>query len=297
MMPIPAAYLLWTLISLGALIWAWHVSAPGTGIGKLALLLAALALWPVLNAFFYGQPTILVLALVAGAWLLCEKQRPVAAGVALAFATALKPQIVVLVPVALLVGGRYRLVAAWAAGCVLFAVVFSLALGLSGLTAWWHALVYLQSNPIHSQATVAYVFGEGALTYGLQALQAVAAMVVAWRRRGQTEILFALGLLGSIMFSFHLHAPDYAMLVLAGWLVLRRPAPLWHRLWLVPGLVTMQVLSLGQPIPQLVWDVGWLAILALNGAAAERPTAPAGLNAAPAADSLRSSPLEQTRSR
>ena len=91
-MPIPTAYLIWTLASLGTLVWAWHICAPGQGLAKLALLLTALALWPVLNAFFYGQPTILVLALVAGAWWLCEKQRPIAAGAILAVATAMKPQ-------------------------------------------------------------------------------------------------------------------------------------------------------------------------------------------------------------
>lgn len=278
-MPIPTAYLLWTLASLGALVWAWHICAPGQGLAKLALLLTALALWPVLNVFFYGQPTILVLALVAGAWWLCDRQRPVAAGAILAVATALKPQLMILVPLALLVGGRYRLVAAWGAGCAIFAAVFALVLGPSGLSAWWHALTYLQSNPIHSRATLAFVFGEGTLTYGLLALQAVAAMLVAWRRRGEAAVVFATGLLGSIMFSFHLHAPDYAVLVLAAWLVLRSSAPLWQRIWLVPGLVTMQVLSLGQPIPQLAWDVVWLTILAIRPARARQHTAPTGLTA------------------
>src|SRR2546428_11231024 len=82
-LPIPAAYLVWTIVSLGALVWAWYVAAPYAGLGKLTLLLVALAIWPVLNAFFYGQPSMLILGLVATAWRFGarNKPNPIAAGV------------------------------------------------------------------------------------------------------------------------------------------------------------------------------------------------------------------------
>src|SRR5207245_10125196 len=106
--PEPAAYLVWTVLCLVAYVWAWHIAAPFTGWGKIALLLAGLALWPVMEAFYFGQPTMLVLALVATAWWLMRGDRMLAAGVALAFATALKPQVVIMVPVCLLAAGRFR---------------------------------------------------------------------------------------------------------------------------------------------------------------------------------------------
>ena len=263
-LPLPVAYVVWTLLSLGALVWAWHISAPYRGLAKVALLLLALALWPVMDSFYYGQPSVLVLALVATAWWLAANDRPVLAGVALAFATVLKPQVVILVPIALLVGGRFRPVAAWAVGCAVLAALCAIALGPAGLSAWWQTLIYVQGDHGHSFFTMAYLFGTGPVTYGLEAIQGAIALVIARRRRKELDMVIALGLLGSITFAFHLHQPDYSSLVLAAWLVLRAAPPLWHRLWLLAGIVTMQAVTLGYPAPQLLWDTGWLAILALS---------------------------------
>ena len=262
--PPDIAYLLWTLLSVGALVWAWHISAPWSGIAKLTMLLVALALWPVLDSFYYGQPSILVVALVAAAWWLCSREENLAAGAALALATAIKPQAMVLVPLALLVSGRHRPVAAWAGGCAILALVSFAALGPDGVAAWWAAIQYAQTNGGHSFFTLAYLFGREPITYVLEALQGLLALAIArWRRR-ELEIVFAVGLIGSLVASFHLHQPDYSSLLPAAWLVLRTSPPLWHRLWLLAGFFTMQAVTLGQPLPQLLWDAGWLAILAFS---------------------------------
>jgi hypothetical protein len=263
-LPLPAAYVLWTLLSLGALVWAWNISAPYRGLAKLALLLLAVALWPVMESFYYGQPSILVLALVATAWWLAAGDRPIWAGVVLAFATTLKPQVVFLVPVALLVSGRFRPFAAWGVGCAVLAALCAIVLGGDGLSAWWQALVYVQGDPGHSFFTMAYLFGAGPVSYGVEALQGAVALVIARRRRKELDMVVALGLLGSLTFAFHLHQPDYSSLVLAAWLVLRTSPPLWHKLWLLVGIVTMQAVTLGYPAPQLLWDAGWLVILAVS---------------------------------
>ena len=275
LLPIPAAYLVWTVASLGALAWAWYLAAPYTGLGKLTLLLVALAIWPVLNAFFYGQPSMVILGLVATAWWLAARGNPITAGVALAFATALKPQAVFLVPIAVLVSGRYRLFASWGVSSALIALVTVAALGSAGLANWWHALNYLQSNSTHSHVTWAYVFGQGPIAYALEGLQGVAALVIAWRRRTQLEVVFAAGIVGSLASSFHLHAPDYTSLVLAAWLVLRAAPPLWHRLWFLAALPAMQLLTLGQPVPQLIWDAAWFVILGVSSYGGSVESAPA----------------------
>ncbi len=260
-LPLPVAYALWCAVLLGALIWVWYVAAPYSGLRKLSLLLLALAIWPVLDAFYFGQPSTLQLALVAGAWWLCMKDRPLAAGAALALATGLKPHTVILLPLALAASGRYRVFLGWAAGCALLAVAFALTLGSSGISSWWQALVYGQSDPGQSLYTLAYVFGTGPATYALEALQGAAALVIAWRRRSDLNVVFAVGIVGSVAFAFHLHDYDYIELLLAAWLVLRSAPPLWHRLWLLAGIGALMAIALAQPIPQLVWDLGWLAIL------------------------------------
>ncbi len=260
----PGAYAVWAAVSLAALIWMWQIAAPYSGLAKLTLLLLALALWPVLDAFYRGQPVIVLLALVAGSWWLTERDRPLSAGVALAFATALKPQVVYLVPLALLVGGRYRVVLGWAGACVVLAIAFVVSLGQSGLQSWWETFLLVETNGEHAYFTLAYLFGFGVLTYSLLAILGIAALAVAWRRRHDLEVVFGAGLLGSLAVSVHLHLYDYATVVLAAWLILRTAPPLWHRLWLLVGVLTMQALAVGLPAPQLIWDAGWLAILVVS---------------------------------
>ncbi|HYR50861.1 MAG TPA: glycosyltransferase family 87 protein [Candidatus Eisenbacteria bacterium] len=277
-LPLPVAYALWSALLLAALVWAWYVAAPYSGLRKAVLLFLALALWPVLDSFYYGQPSTLTLALVAASWWLCSKDRPIAAGAALAFATVLKPHTVILVPLALAASGRFKPVLSWAAVCTLLVGAFALALGPTGIGNWWQALVYGQTDTGQALYTAAYVFGGGPVSYALEAVQGVAAIVIARRRRADLNVVFALGILGSLVFAFHLHQYDYIELILAAWLVLRTAPPLWHRLWLLAGAATLQTIALGLPLPQLIWDAGWLVILGVGGGAATRePTSGSGL--------------------
>ena len=267
--PEPVAYVIWTLVSLAALVWTWYVAAPYRGLAKLSLLLMAVALWPVMQAFYYGQPAVPILGLVATAWWLMRRDRAIVAGVALALATAFKPQVMVMIPVALLVTGRWRVVAGWAGGCAVLAVASALALGSTGLASYLEALKLVESDTGHAYFTPAYLFGLGPMTLAILVLQGAVSIAVAWRRRDDLDVVFAVGLLGSLMVSFHLHQTDYSNLVLAAWLVLRGSPPIWHRAWLAVAIFTMQLLSLGQPVPQLIWDVVWLVML---GVAKRRPT-------------------------
>ena len=265
----PIAYALWAAVSLASLVGAWYVAAPYTGLAKLTLLLAAIALWPVLLAFYYGQPSVVLLLLVAVAWWLCVHDRPFAAGATLAVATFLKPQAVALIPLALLVSGRYRPVLAWVLACAVLGASSIVSLGTSGLMSWWHALQGVQADPAQAETTLARLFGSGPLTYALWALQGALALWIAWRRRGHLEIVFAVGILGSAAVAFHFHEPDYSMLILAAWLVLRTSPSRRHRLWLLAGVLPMQLMTYGPaaagvPLiaPQLVWDAAWLVVLA-----------------------------------
>jgi len=288
LVPEPAAYLIWTLGALAALLWMWHVAAPYNGLAKLTLLLVALALWPVMQVFYYGQPGVVVVAGVALAWWLVRNDRPIAAGIALAFATTLKPQVVIMVPMALLVAGHIKPVLGWAAAGLVMAALSLASLGVDGIASYWQALKLVEADTGHAYFTIALVFGLGPLTYLLLAVQGIACLAVARIRRHDLETVFAVGLLGSLMVAFHLHQWDYTNLVLAAWLVLRNSPPLWHRIWLAAGILTMQLLSLGVAVPQLLWDVVWLAMLALGAASAGSVRNPNRV--APAATPSKASP-------
>jgi Glycosyltransferase family 87 len=282
----PVAYALWSIVSLAALVCAWHLAAPYSGLAKFTLLLLALALWPVLLAFYYGQPSIVLFLLVAIAWWLCTHERPLAAGAALALATFLKPQAVALVPLALLVSGRYRPVLGWGVCCAALGVASIVTLGPSGLMGWWKALEAVQADPAHLSNTLARIFGLGPVTYALWAFEGAAALLIAWWRRGDLDVVFAVGILGSVAVGFHFHEWDYTILLLAAWLVLRTSPTRRHRLWLLAGVLPMQLMTYGPsaaglPLiaPQLAWDAVWLAVLAA-GAANRNPAQPHVQNAA-----------------
>jgi hypothetical protein len=273
--PEPVAYAVWTLLSVAALILAWHIAAPYTGLAKVSLLLLAVGLWPVLLSFYFGQPLMILLALVACAYALCAKDRQLAAGAALAVATFLKPQAMLFLPAVLLVAGRYRAVAGWIAGCAVLGTVTLIALGPSGLIGWWHTIRAVQGLPVDTEYTLAHLAGTGPVTYLLWTVQGATALVIAWWRRRELEIVFAAGLLGSVATATYFHEADFSLLLPAAWLVLRTAPPLWHRMFLLAGVISLQLLTFaatGFPpywdaalhAPQLIWDAAWLGILAIS---------------------------------
>jgi hypothetical protein len=278
----PVAYGLWTLVSLIALVLAWWLAAPYAGIAKVALLLLSIGLYPVLLAFYFAQPTILVVAAVAVSWWFAQRERPGAAGCALAVATFLKPQVILLLPFALLISGRIRFVTWWAVSCAVLGTITLVVIGEAGVLSWWQAVKAGQGDPVHSVYTLAGVIGGGPITYLLWFIQGAVALAIARMRRAQLEIVVAAGLLGSAATAFHFHELDYSSLVLAAWLVLRTAPPLWHRFYLLTAIVPMQLMIYGPTTDQgawdllwhapiLIWDAGWLAILFAGGFAAPHP--------------------------
>lgn len=263
----PVAFAIWTAFSVATFVVAWLTAAPYTGLARVVLLMVGLGLWPLLFVLYFGQPDLVLMALVAAAWWFCTRGRPTAAGVALAFATFLKPNVIWLVPIALLASRRYRIFGSWGVTCSILGAATAISLGEPGLLSWWHAFQAAQTDPAQVPDTIVRFFGIGPLTVVLWILQTCAALLVAVRDR-RPEIVFAVGLLGSATASVHFHYWDYTLLVLGAWFVLRTAPPMWHRIWLALGILPMQLMSFQAshaeiPLiaPQLVWDAAWLAIL------------------------------------
>jgi len=263
----PEAFVLWTVIGLAAFVVTWLVACPFSGLARITLLLLGLALWSVHESLRFGQPTLLLLALIALAWQQAKHDRVVLAGVLLALAVMLKPQDAFLVPIALLVSGRTRVFMWFVGWASVLSIAFALSLGSVGINGFLNANVLVQSNPWQQYDTMAYVVGVGPISYGVELVLGAIAIAVAYLRRRELDTVFALGLLGSVMASPHLHESDYALDVLAAWLVLRSGPSLAQRLWLVVGIPAGQFMAIGLPLPQLLWQPGWLAVLGREAAA------------------------------
>jgi len=257
------AFYAWTVASIAALAAAWWLGAPGAGLGKTVWLIGAVAWYPVLYGLQYGQPALLVLLTVVACWRLAEDGKPYLAGLALAVGTGLKPQLVLAVPLVLLLGGRWRIVAAWVMAAGALAALSLLTLGVSGLDDYRSLLAEAQALPNNRYFTWAYVLGPGALSYVAQAVILIAAAAGAFlNRRASTGRLLALGILAGAVGATYWHLQDFTVLVGAAWLFWRDNPPAWQRIWMAVTAVTIELAWPLTPLPLLIATAVWLGFLA-----------------------------------
>jgi hypothetical protein len=152
-------------------------------------ILPILAFPAVLSTLGHGQNAFLTTALFAGGALLLER-RPGIAGLILG-ALCYKPQMAMLVPLALAVAGRWRALAGFAAGVLILAGLSWLAFGEAAWRAFLAENVLARAtleqglvDPAKMQSAFAALRVVGAplpLAYGVQALVSLAAVAVMIR--------------------------------------------------------------------------------------------------------------------
>jgi Glycosyltransferase family 87 len=241
---------------------AWWLGAPGAGLDKAVWLIGAVAWYPVLYGLQYGQPALVVLLTVVACWRLAEGGKPYLAGLALAVGTSFKPQLVLAVPLVLLLGGRWRIVAAWIVASGALAALSLLTLGATGLGDYRSLLAEAQTLPNNRYFTWAYVLGPGALSYVTQAVILIAAAAGAYlNRHGSTGRLLALGILAGAAGATYWHLQDFTVLVGAAWLFWRDNPPAWQRMWMAVTAVTIELAWPLTPLPLLIATAVWLGFL------------------------------------
>jgi hypothetical protein len=289
-LPYRWALVVWVSVLVAALVFAWRLVAPGTRLVRVAHLTAVAALLPVLFGLWLGQATFLVIAAVALCWWFLQHGRPTLAGVALA-GLALKPQVAILVPPALLLAGYGRVFFSWAAATLVLVVASLLLIGADGVQYYRQAIEVVYQLPGLKPDTLAGVLGLSLAGRLAAALAAGVALFTAWRARGAgPEWPIAAALIGSVLASPYLNVYDLTALVLAGWLVLRTEPPLWQKLLLLPGYALF-ALATGGSAPVVIFACAWA--LSLLGLAGGRRPAPSLVE--PAALSLRGTPGSRAR--
>jgi Glycosyltransferase family 87 len=219
-----AALAIFLIISLAAMAsagwliarrWLPNLSMPQ----RVALVTAGVASAPAAWGIAIGQlDPVLFLALVAG--ITIARRHPLAGGVLIG-ALAIKPQLFVLIPVALIIGWNWRVVA----GAMI--TVAGLALSTLLLMGWTHLLdwprfVMSQYDTVPSQSIsvplgISRLMGSATLTATLSLLLFGVGIVVLWRRRGQLSdagTAVSLGLILTMLASPHLLAYDSLFLTM-----------------------------------------------------------------------------------
>jgi hypothetical protein len=222
---------------------------------------------PVAFGVMVGQPVALVAAAVAGCWWLADRDRPALAGLALSL-TVFKPQLALLVPLCLVVAGHGRVFGAWMAASIFMALVSLALLGHDGVTRYRDALALASGWQITRGYAVSGLIGSGPQLLVAQAVVLVATLVAAWRWRGAgTAMPVAAGITGSLLVTPYVGFQDFAMLVVAAWLVVRsQPNPAQVAL-LVAGYVLLELALVVQAAPIILVEVLLLASIIWRGPA------------------------------
>ncbi len=221
LLPLPVAYACWTALLTACVIVPWRLVVPtGSRLTRWTALAAMLAVMPVLYALLLGQILILELAVIAVVWWLVSRGHEVPAGILLTV-LVFKPQVAFLVPVALLVIGRWRTVAVWLGGSALIAVIALWTTGIDGLRDYANRVSDAASTPpqffVPTQFTLAGLFGHGVLTVAIAGLLVALTIAAIYRHRGEAPAVpIACALIGSMLVTPYLHQQDLATLLLAG---------------------------------------------------------------------------------
>lgn len=236
-------------------------------------LMLVLAFPGTLLNLFHGQNAFLTTALM-GAALLNLQARPWIAGLCLGLLT-IKPHLGVLIPIALICGGYWRVLLSATIFTVAFLAFSLLVLGSETLSAFFGRLPQVSSWVIHNQlpqvkmptlfAETLRLGGPPTLAFGMQAAAALFALggvIWLWRSTADHALKFAGLCTGSLMVSPYLFDYDLAWLALPiawfagyglreGW----RPGErnLLAMLWLAPLLVAPVALAIRfEPAPLLI---------------------------------------------
>jgi hypothetical protein len=265
-----AAFFVWLFLSVAALAGAWWLAAPGTGWLRVLWLLGAAAWYPVLYSLSLGQPVVLVLLGVVACWRLAESGKPYLAGAALGL-SVLKPQVGIAVPLVLLVAGRWRIAAGWAATSGVLAVASLLMIGTQGFNDYRSLLAEAQTVVNNRYFTWAYLVGPGPISNVFQVVFIALGVAAAYvNRRANLARLIALGLLVSMLSATYWHLQDFAILVGAAWLFIRDQPPSWQRAWLVVVALAGELAWPLTPLPILLAVTVWFAMLAIPRRASDR---------------------------
>lgn len=251
-LPYWLASLTWGMVLTLALGMTWFLAAPGSGRVRIIYLLAAATLLPVFVSVLIGQASLFIVAIVAIAWYLIQRDQPWLAGATLAL-IFLKPQLAFLVAPALLLAGYWRVFLGWLAVTAVLAGMALMAVGTSVFHQVTASLALVHGIPGPVQMSLERQLPFPIAAFGLLLVIGIS-VVVIWRWRGAgASIPIAIGLLASMLVSPYVNFYDLSAPLLAAWLILRTNPPRWHR----AAIVSMYVPAFVAPI----WPLLTLAAL------------------------------------
>lgn len=230
-LPYQVAYWTWGVLTLGVFAAAFAWSTRYRGAARWIAVVAALAPWWVIHAVHVGQVSPLIAAAVVVAWRLLREDRDVAAGLVLSL-LILKPNIAVLVPIALLFTGRMRAFGVWFAASTIMALASIALIGPHGVMAYATDLSHLSRTDLRGAAQLTL-----ATAFQLTTIQAVVARIAVaalavfalYRFRRDVGMALAVAAAASLLVITYLHGSDLCLFGAVGWIAWHeRAQPAWR---------------------------------------------------------------------
>lgn len=260
LLPFGVALALWTVLSVALLVALSQAFAPGEPLPRVAFALSALGFLPAFVMVEAAPLSPVVVGGVAACVLLLKRKQDIAAGVALSL-IIVKPNLAVLVPLAILVAGYVRAFVAWLAASALMVVISVLTLGSKGLESFIAVNIFIYDESYHLTYSLAELLG-GSVPFAIAAVIITVLTLIAARSWGKSDpaIPVAVGITGSLLINHHLTPADFTILLIPVWLVMAlSPRP---HMQLIAGALWVAgwMSSLG-----LVWPVIGVELLLLLG--------------------------------
>ncbi|MGH7777842.1 MAG: glycosyltransferase family 87 protein [Candidatus Dormibacterales bacterium] len=226
LVPYPVAVGVWSSLVVAAGILASQLAAQ-PGLGSRSVIAASLiAFPPFLMGIGYGQVVMIVMLSLVACWVFLRIGRDVIAGIALA-GILFKPQLAFLVPVALITCGRRRAALGFAGTGLALAAAAALSLNASGVDQYQNLIKEVAA--LKGQRGLTFLALIGPLGVPAGAALGVTALLVARRhRRASVEVPMAVATLASVLLTPYLNLPDFVILLVPGWLLLRGASSPWE---------------------------------------------------------------------
>jgi hypothetical protein len=185
------------------------------------------------------------------------------AGVALG-ALALKPQLAVLVPLALLAARQDRAFLGSVLSLGVLAAASAIALGGDGISTYLSRLTFASSVSVNRELTLATLLGGGNVTRAAQAIIALGSLALVYRLRHRgPEWIYIPALVGGMLATPYLHLDDLTMLGLAGWLCLRTSTPRWTWVYVLAAVLAVEGEPIWGPVPVILAELVALALISV----------------------------------
>jgi glycosyl transferase family 87 len=220
LLPFGAALALWTVLSVALLVAVSQAYAGPERWSKAVFVMSALGFLPTFVMVEAAPLSPVVFGAAAACALLLRRGREIAAGLVLSL-IIVKPNIALLVPVAILAAGHLRAFVAWLAATVLMGVISVITIGTHGFLSFIAVNLSLYEETYHLNYSLADLLG-GAAPFAIAAGVTVALLLAAayTNRKSAPEVCVAAGIASSLLINHHLTPADFTLLLIPVWIVI-----------------------------------------------------------------------------